>query len=234
MRTDAWARKDLQTSLGSWTELKHDTILYAKQVMAEMGGGGPDEPPKGYVEPNPEAYARLLALAQMTYGGLERRLLLSDQTRANLENLADLLQFLQRVSEQQLAGQPLAEDDYWRIQYFGGELEALTLAATDCEEGENAYCRDLSDWKSPLVADVATGFTPDGAIAVLEQGVGQPALIYVVVPDEPYRIGVGAVFTHYEFVVSPSERMTDETWQALVASGDTPPLAGWTESDRTP
>ncbi len=41
MQTQAWTRKDLQTSLGSWTELKHDTILYAKQVMAEMGGGLP-------------------------------------------------------------------------------------------------------------------------------------------------------------------------------------------------
>ena len=52
--------------LSSWTELKHDTILYAKQVMAEMGGGPEEEPPKGYVEPNPEAYARLLALVEMT------------------------------------------------------------------------------------------------------------------------------------------------------------------------
>ena len=43
MRTQAWARKDIHTALGSWTELKHDTILYAKQVMAEMGGGGPEE-----------------------------------------------------------------------------------------------------------------------------------------------------------------------------------------------
>lgn len=32
MRNEAWARKQLNTYLGSWTELKHDTILYAKQV----------------------------------------------------------------------------------------------------------------------------------------------------------------------------------------------------------
>jgi hypothetical protein len=49
MRTQAWTRKDLHTALGSWTELKHDTILYAKQVIAEMGGGGADEPPRSYV-----------------------------------------------------------------------------------------------------------------------------------------------------------------------------------------
>ena len=42
MTNSAWTRKDLNTILGSWTELKHDTLLYAKQVMAEMGGGPPD------------------------------------------------------------------------------------------------------------------------------------------------------------------------------------------------
>ena len=85
MQTQAWTRKDLQTALGSWTELKHDTILYAKQVMAEMGGGGEaTEPPHGYVEPNPEAYARLLALAQMTYDGLQARNLLTDLISTNL------------------------------------------------------------------------------------------------------------------------------------------------------
>ena len=47
MHNNAWTHKDLQTALGSWTELKHDTILYAKQVMAEMGGGGPEEPVRG-------------------------------------------------------------------------------------------------------------------------------------------------------------------------------------------
>src|SRR5450756_2996685 len=41
MRSDVWAAKDLQTGMASYTELKHDTILYAKQAMAEAGG---DEP----------------------------------------------------------------------------------------------------------------------------------------------------------------------------------------------
>lgn len=40
MRNSAWARKELNTYLDSWAELKHDTILYAKPVYAEAGGGG--------------------------------------------------------------------------------------------------------------------------------------------------------------------------------------------------
>ncbi len=72
MQSNAWLDKQLNTVLGSWTELKHDTILYAKQVYAEMGGGPmPPEPvpPQGYVEPVPAFYARLAALTAMTRTG---------------------------------------------------------------------------------------------------------------------------------------------------------------------
>ncbi len=229
MQTQAWTRKELNTSLGSWTELKHDTLLYAKQVMAEMGGGGADEPPHGYIEPNPEVYSRLLALAQMTRDGLDLRGLLNDRMRSSLENLIDLLSFLKTSSERLLAGETLSDDDYWRIQYFGGELEALTLSASDCSEGDVGMCRDLSDQKAALVADVATGFTPDGNLVALEEGVGQPTEIYVILPDQPWRIGVGAVYTYYEFTVPADQRMTDEQWQALVEKGKTPTLPEWTK-----
>ena len=57
--TPAWEKKNLNTALGSWAELRHDTILYGKQSGAECGGEEeyvhpPD--PKGYVEPNVEFY----------------------------------------------------------------------------------------------------------------------------------------------------------------------------------
>lgn len=226
MQNQAWTRKDLHTALASWTELKHDTILYTKQVMAEMGGGGQPEPPHGYVEPNPEAYARLRALAMMTQSGLAGRNLLSETTRGNLENLIDLLAFLQTISEKELAGQAITNEEYWRIEYFGGTLEAFTLAAAD-REGDDSY-RDLSDQKAALVADVATGIDKAGNLLVLEEGVGQPTMIIVVLPDSPYRVGVGAVFTYYEFTVPPADRMTDETWQAMVEGGTAPPAPDWT------
>ena len=43
-RTEAWGRRLLNTQLASWAQLRHDTILYAKQVYAEMGAG-PLPPP---------------------------------------------------------------------------------------------------------------------------------------------------------------------------------------------
>jgi hypothetical protein len=69
---------------------------------------------------------------------------------------------------------------------------------------------------------------PDGTLAALEEGVGQPTEIYVILPDQPYRVAVGAVFTYYEFTVSPDQRMTDEQWQAKVETGANPPAPDWT------
>jgi len=228
MQTQAWTRKGLQTALGSWTELKHDTILYAKQVMAEMGGGGPDEPPPhGYVEPDPEAYARLLALAQMTYDGLQGRGLLTETSRSNLENLIEELQFLKDISERELAGEPITDDEYWHMVYWGGILEHMTLAAADTNEGEGSP--RLEDQKAALIADVATGTLDLGSLVALEEAVGQPTPIYVVLPDSPWRVALGAVFTYYEFTVGSSERMTDEEWQAMLEAGDNPPQPDWTE-----
>jgi Protein of unknown function (DUF3160) len=222
MQTQAWTRKDLQTALGSWTELKHDTLLYAKQVMAELGGGPPPPPPHGYVEPNPEAYARLLALAQMTESGLQSRALLSDLTHANLDNLVSELKFLQDISERELSGGTLTDDEYWRIQYWGGTLEQFTLAAADAT---GDMSRDLSDQKAALVADVATDVN---TMDVLEEAEGQPTRIYVVLPDSPWRVALGAVYSYYEFSVPSSGRLTDEAWQARVEAGTTPPQPDWT------
>ncbi|MEW6094276.1 MAG: DUF3160 domain-containing protein [Chloroflexota bacterium] len=227
MQTQAWTRKDLHTALSSWTELKHDTILYAKQVMAEMGGGGRDYPPHGYVEPNPEAYARLLALAQMTYDGLQSRGLLSELMQANLTNLISELQFLKDIAERELAGEAITDEEYWHILYWGGVLEQFTLAAADVEGEGNSPV--LEDQKAALVADVATGTYDLMSLVVLEEAIGQPTEIFVVLPDSPWRIAVGAVFTYYEFTVPPDQRMTDETWQGLVEAGTNPPQPDWTQ-----
>ncbi len=60
MRTRAWAMKSLNTQLASWTQLRHDTILYAKQSYT---AGGDCVYPKGFVEPRVEFWNRLKTMA---------------------------------------------------------------------------------------------------------------------------------------------------------------------------
>jgi hypothetical protein len=226
MRTQAWARKDLHTALGSWTELKHDTILYAKQVMAEMGGGGMAPPPvRGYVEPNPESYARLLALTRMTRTGLDERDLLTERITFLLDELDSMLVFLQSIAERQLSGGEISADDYERIKYYGGWLERMTLAAADAEGGGYSSVFN-EDEQAALVADVATD--PNGR--VLEEAIGRIYEIYAVVPDGVggLQIAQGGVFSYYEFPWPINDRLTDEQWRQMVETGEQPDQPQWT------
>ena len=50
MRTQAWAMKTLNTQMASWTQLRHDTILYVKQSYTAVPSC---VYPAGYVEPVP-------------------------------------------------------------------------------------------------------------------------------------------------------------------------------------
>jgi hypothetical protein len=56
MRSAAWGDKTLHTQLASWTQLRHDNILYAKPPY---NPGAVCEYPAGYVEPYPDFYAAL-------------------------------------------------------------------------------------------------------------------------------------------------------------------------------
>ncbi|MEA1905063.1 MAG: DUF3160 domain-containing protein, partial [Candidatus Hadarchaeota archaeon] len=69
MQIPAWQDKQLNTALASWAELRHDTILYAKQSYTPVEVSLPPTPP-GYVEPVPEFYARAFSLTRMTTQGL--------------------------------------------------------------------------------------------------------------------------------------------------------------------
>lgn len=221
MRSDAWLDKQLTTALGSWTELKHDTILYAKQVYAEGAGGGPPppEPAKGYVEPVPLLYARLAALGQMTVDGLAARGLIAEADRVALEQMVDVAGRLQTMAEKQLRGEALSDEEYEFLRFYGRTLEGLTFAAGD-PEGDSID-------QAALVADVATD--PGGQ--VLEEAIGRVFEIYVVAPVEGRLVLTkGGVFSHYEFAQPLGDRLTDEAWRARVDAGDLPPLAGWTGS----
>ena len=69
MRTQTWQMKQLQTQLASWAELRHDTILYAKQSYTAFAVC---EYPTGYVEPYPHLYAKVKDFAKETVRLLEK------------------------------------------------------------------------------------------------------------------------------------------------------------------
>jgi hypothetical protein len=233
MANQAWLDKSLNTFLGNWTELRHDTILYVKQVYAELGGGG--EPPKiddrGYVEPNPELYAKLAALTKMTKEGLASRGLLSDKNQENLSRLGELILSLKRISEKELNNEKLTDEEYEFIRVYGGNLEHLWLESFSDQEKEKYGDNLLLNNPAALVADVATD--PNGQ--VLAEANGTVYYIYVVFPlDGQLKIGRGGIFSHYEFAWPLTDRLTDEKWREMVEQQQNlPSPPAWTNSFMT-
>ena len=231
MQNDAWIRKDLNTFLGSWSELKHDTILYAKQVYAEMGGGGPDKKDdRGYVEPNVYVYARLASLLKMTSDGLDERGLLTETMEDNLSKMGDLAMSLKTISEKELNNQSLTDADYELIRSYGGQLEHFWLEVNKDDPAFKASSnqRDyLNENPAAIIADVATD--PNGQ--VLEEGTGKISEIYVVVPiDGKLRITKGGVYSYYEFPWPLSDRLTDKKWRDMLNATPAPKLPDWMNS----
>lgn len=229
MQNQAWNRKQLETYMGSYTELKHDTVLYAKQVYAEMGGGDEEQDDRGYVEPNPEVYARLASLTRMTIDGLKDRGMLQDSTGDSLKQLEDLALQMKTISEKELADKPLTDKEYELIRSYGGQLEHFWLEALKDEGVETTS--DVIENPAALVTDIATD--PNGQ--VLEEGIGYVNDIYVVVPVAgSLRIAKGAVYSYYEFPWPTNDRLTDDKWKSMLQDGKMPQKPTWTKMYTAP
>ncbi|MCJ7751692.1 MAG: DUF3160 domain-containing protein [Armatimonadetes bacterium] len=232
MLTDAWLDKELNTALASWAEMRHDTILYAKQsYTAECGDGEPyEEPPvpKGYVEPVPHVYHRLLWLTQATRQGLRDRDLLTDSLDESFGRMEDLLVFLETVSLEELADEPLTAAEYDQIRLLGAELEYLTNMVTTAIGGVKSGLISEADEDMAVIADVHTG---PGSAECLEEAVGHANHIFVVVPIQgSLYLTRGSVFSYYEFTHPAGDRLTDEKWQEMLETGQAPPPPVWTSS----
>jgi len=223
METDAWRDKSLNTALASWAELRHDTILYAKQSYTPSFDTESSEPPvfdvPGYVEPNPEFFARLLALNEMTRTGLDELGVLAEGARNRLESLSGLLGQMLDISVRELAGQTLTEADHDLLRNLAGSLD-LVLGGVE-----------PAGAKTTIVADV---HTDQNSQKVLEEGVGYIELVLVVLrqPDGHLTLNAGPVLSYYEFQHDMFDRLTDEAWRDLLPTTEAPPAPPWTSSYR--
>lgn len=213
MQSEEWLKKDLECFAGSFAELKHDTILYSKQVMAEMGGDYDERIPddRGYVEPEPLVYARLCNLASQTAEGLKGYGMLDSADEENLSRLTEIAARLQTISEKELREELPTDDEFEFIKSYGGNLEHFWREALRDEgNGERLFAQE---YPAAIVADIATD--PNGQ--VLEVATGNPATIYVVVKvDGKVKIASGSVYSFYQFAWPLSDRLTDSKWRWMM------------------
>ncbi len=227
MQNEAWYDKQLATGLGSWSELRHDTILYAKQSGAEKGGGWEDRL-QGYVEPNIELYSRLKFLTEYSLKNLELRGYVDDSYTGIAHSgtiIIDVLDTLINISQKELKNEALSEEDLRFIEFYGGTLESLSVSiSTDGVGGRWYEITQETDRNMALCADVHT--TSFGSLI---EAVGTASEIYVVIPAEgKLYLTRGAVFDYYEFF--SENKLTDEEWQTMLKSGAQPERPQWTKS----
>ena len=217
MRNQAWQDEKLNTNLASWTELRHDTILYAKQSYTIFVTSVPPKyTEKGYVEPVPTFYSRLKDLTNATVKGLTNLSVLSENRKNELVLFANLLKDLENISIKELQNEELSDDDYELIRSVGDIFEDLTGSANS--EGK----------ETTLIADVHSD--PNSG-RCLEEAVGYIDFIVVVIkkPNGDLTSMAGPIFSYYEFKQPMSNRLTDEEWRDLLQSGNAPKQPDWIE-----
>lgn len=232
MSTTAWGYKEINSLLGSWAQLKHDTILYSKMPEG-LGGGGPPVSPAtpSYVEPNPDVFYRLAYAAKTLYEGLNVYLnnwetygwyetdqmssLGINQYLFMMDRLASYFQSYGDIAVKELTGQPLTVSDFEVTHYCLELIDCMYPRSTGIE---GALAQD----PIPVIAAVS-GWENE----VLEAAVGNINRIIVAVPiNGQIQLAQGAVLSYYEFKQPRSDRLTDQAWREKLDS-DPPDAPFW-------
>lgn len=220
-RTAAWNRKMRNTQLASWAQLRHNTLLYAKQSYTGMVIC---EFPRAYVEPYPEFFAAVAAYAAR---GEE---VFREHRRAS-EYFASLREIAVRLSEVAArtarGEQPTDGQSAWlKTALTGSDLNVIcaTVRVYDGWYPRLIYGSATAVAERALdytIADVHTKPAQDelGPAQVLHAATGPIHLMAVAVKlDTCVSMFVGPVASYYDVnrLGTPLKRMTDEEWKAEV------------------
>ncbi len=253
MRTRASVMKALNTQLASWTQLRHDTIVYVKQSYTGMMSC---YYPAGFVEPRPtfwecfEKMARLAAnlienttfpdcSAEQDDGGHKYKVRLRDIQKKQIKffkNFAHKLAILKGIAEKELAQEKFTQEETKFLEDIveldrgsGGDYSYNGWYPTLFYKGaKDSGKRDV------IVADVHTNL-PAQLIGdpgcVLHQGVGDVDLLMIAVDNgKDKMVYAGPVLSYYEFEMPGVSRKSDSDWRCDLEIGNVPPRPDWTKS----
>jgi hypothetical protein len=223
MRSEAWTAKDQQSGFGSYSELKHDTILYAKQAAAE--GEGPMLSPdiRNWVEPDPVPFQRLASVTSLMREGLSSRGLSTRGQDRLMAQAAKLFGRFAGIAADELSDQPISAGDNRWLGIVGGIFESFWWQTADVLKGGVSQM----DRDAAIVADIARG-----GDKVVEVATGRIDWIFVIVPNSSggFEVARGGVYSYYEFLQPLADRLTDESWRQMLDQGKAPNRPAWEEA----
>jgi hypothetical protein len=232
-RSEAWQRRMLSSQLASWAELRHDTVLYAKQSFTAMILC---EYPDGYVDPYPSFFATLAQMAAAARALIDPMDFASNSALKTLilqyfEKLAEVSRQLQGMAERERQNQPLTDEQV----LFLNNAVALRGTVDGCAvqwspEGwysDLYFDRDDVLKHEPIISDVHTQPTDEvGNMVghVLHAATGHPRLITVRIETcHGPKVFRGLVASYHEVTTSGFDRLTDERWWERLRQKDDPP-----------
>jgi hypothetical protein len=258
MRTRAWAMKNVNTQLASWTQLRHDTILYVKQSYT---GTTLCYYPAGYVEAVPHFWTRFEKMASRAaeliektpfpdrvvekpvLGTITQKVALKAvqaQQAAFFRNFAKQIGVLKGIAEKELAQKELTKEE----TEFLEKVVEIVHRGSGGPRYNGWYFglfykgpTDADKWDA-LVADVHTD-VPDPNVGdpgcVLTQGVGNVDFLLIAIDNGKDRMVYGGpVLSHYEFEMPGVGRKSDSEWRKEIRDGKLPPRPSWTKTYLVP
>jgi hypothetical protein len=234
MNNSAWDVKTLNTFTSSWTELRHNTVLYALQSGAEGGGDDEEKPnidyPRSFVEPNTTFYKRMANIIETTKISLKEHSQLSTDSKESLDEFYNIVMFLDTINNKELEGLPVSRREHEDMQKIGGRIGYLMSTSGREVPTESETVND-TDQPEYMQKDNHMGVVVDvhnSQGTCLEVGVGSGNLIYVAVEIEgKLRLLRGAVFSYYEFTRPASERLNDFAWHQMIYDNKIPAQPEW-------
>jgi hypothetical protein len=224
-KSEAWGRRMLQAQLASWAQLRHDTVLYAKQSYT---GGVECEFPDAYVDPYPQVFAGLQAYGEIgarLIQGLELAGPFGERVLQHFQKVSEVGNLLREMAEHELSGTSLTPE----MLAFVNQAVVLDQGCGDPSIRSGWYHQLFYNTETapdydPTIADVHTQPTDEGGAPVgkvLHVATGMPRLMVVAVDTcSGPRVYAGLASSYFERTTEQFERATDEAWAESIRAGN--------------
>lgn len=166
--------------------------------------------------------------------GLAARDLLASEVDEVLDRLTEMYQRFERLSRDELEGEPISEEDNLWLETISPRFELIWLLAGEDIEGSGAETGGFTESPNDIAAVIADIMS--NPWDALEVGTGYIDVIYVLVPNDQgvFQVARGGVYSYYEFWVPRDQRLTDEEWRQMLVSDTQPDRPPWTSEFLVP
>lgn len=233
MKSAAWHQNKINTQLASWSQLRHDNLLYAKQSYTGATGC---IYPYSYIEPVPEFYARIADFAESAleyFNQLDSDHYGLSEVKIYFPKLKAIMNKLEVLAHKELNNQSFSEqEEIWlkEMLFQGGQSGEPPYTGW---YSDLYYHGDDAALSNYIIADVHTQPTDQsGEIVgnILHVGTAKINLGIFLIENShattPMAF-VGPVMSYYQHTTNNFNRLTDEIWTSMVETDELPVRPDW-------